>query len=107
MSEPIGPNIPDFDLVRPIGEGGFGRVWLARNRATGHLRAVKVIPLRRAGRTDPAGREITSLTRLEANLRRQHPNLLHIHHVGKTADHLFYVPAATWMPGPMSMRPAW
>ncbi len=91
MNEPIGPDIPDFDLVRPIGEGGFGRVWLARNRTTGHLRAVKVIPLRRSGTTDPAGREITSLTRLEANLRRQHPNLLHIHHVGKTADHLFYV----------------
>jgi len=85
------PDVPDFDLIRPIGRGGFGQVWLARNRTTGHLRAVKVIPLRRSGTTDPAGREITSLTRLEANLRRRHPNLLNIHHVGKTAKHLFYV----------------
>lgn len=85
------PEIPDFHLIRTIGQGGFGRVWLARNRTTGRLRAVKVIPLRRPGAVDPAGREITSLTRLEASLRRQHPNLLTIHHVGKTAEHLFYV----------------
>lgn len=85
------PDVPDFDLIRPIGQGGFGRVWLATNRTTGHLRAVKVIPLRGPGTADPAGREITSLTRLEANVRRHHPNLLNIHHVGRTAKHLFYV----------------
>jgi len=85
------PEVSDYDLIRPIGEGGFGQVWLAANRATGQVRAVKVIALRHAGGTDPAGREITSITRLEANLRRQHPNLLSIHHVGKTADCLFYV----------------
>jgi hypothetical protein len=85
------PDVPDFDLIRPIGRGGFGQVWLATNRTTGHLRAVKVIPLHRAGTSDPAGREIMSITRLEANLRRQHPSLLVIHHVGKTAEHLFYV----------------
>ena len=85
------PTVPDFDLIRLIGRGGFGQVWLARNHATGHLRAVKVIPFHAPGTSDPAGREIMSLTRLEANVGRHHPNLLTIHHVGKTADHLFYV----------------
>ncbi len=85
------PEIPDFDLLRRIGQGGFGEVWLARNRATGHLRAIKVVPLHSAGNVDPAGREITSLTRLEANVRQKHPNLLDIHHVGRTEKHLFYV----------------
>ncbi len=75
------PVVSDYDLMRTIGQGGFGRVWLARNQATGHLRAVKVIPLQSPGTTDPAGREITSITRLETNVRRQHPNLLTIHHV--------------------------
>ena len=66
-------------------------MWLARNRATGHLRAIKVIPLQKVGSADPARREITSLTRLEANVRQKHPNLLDIQHVGRTEKHLFYV----------------
>ena len=85
------PQAPDFDFVRPIGEGGFGQVWLAINRTTGQPRAVKVIPRAGANGRDPAGREIASLTRLEANLCRRHPNLLAIHHVGETPEHLFYV----------------
>jgi serine/threonine protein kinase len=83
--------VPDFDLLRQIGQGGFGHVWVGRNRTTGRLRAVKLIPLRGAGRADPAAREIVSLTHLEGRVGREHPNLLTIHHVGKTADHLFYV----------------
>jgi serine/threonine protein kinase len=99
--------VPDFDLIRPVGRGGFGEVWLATNRTTGQLRAIKIIPLRQAGRTDPAAREIASLTRLEANLGRQHPNLLTIHHVGQTANYLFYVmdPADDVGGGPVSNRP--
>ncbi|HLA83769.1 MAG TPA: serine/threonine-protein kinase [Thermoguttaceae bacterium] len=85
------PEVPDFDLLRPIGEGGFGRVWMARNRTTGRLRAVKLIAKSRVGTADPAGREMASITRLEATLRHHHPNLVTIHHVGQTDDHLFYV----------------
>ncbi|MGO8745651.1 MAG: protein kinase domain-containing protein [Thermoguttaceae bacterium] len=101
------PEVPDFDLIRPVGRGGFGEVWLATNRTTGQLRAVKIIPLRQAGEVDPAAREITSLTRLEARLARQHPNLITIHHVGKTADYLFYVmdPADDAGGGPASNKP--
>jgi serine/threonine protein kinase len=85
------PRVPDFEFIRPIGQGGFGQVWLATNRATGHLRAVKVIPLGSPGTTDPAGREITSITRLEESVHTHHPNLLEIQHVGKTGEHLYYV----------------
>ncbi len=85
------PQVPDFNLIRPIGKGGFGEVWLATNRTTGRLRAVKMISLKPSEAADPAGREITSLTRLEASLRTDHPNLLNIYHVGRTADFLFYV----------------
>ena len=85
------PQAPDFDFIRPIGEGGFGQVWLAVNRTTGQPRAVKVIPRTGSNGRDPAGREIASLTRLEANLGCRHPNLLVIHHICETAEHLFYV----------------
>ena len=85
------PEVPGFDLIRPIGKGGFGEVWLAANHATGRLRAVKIIAVARSGTADPAGREITSVIRLEANLRRQHPNLVNIHHVGECPGHIFFV----------------
>ena len=101
------PEVPDFDLIRPVGRGGFGEVWLATNRTTGQLRAIKIIPLREPGQTDHAAREIASLTRLQANLDRQHANLVTIHHVGKTAHHLFYVmdPADDIGGGPASNTP--
>ncbi len=85
------PEIPDFTLCRAVGSGGFGTVYLARNKTTGHLRAVKVIPLERTGRIDAAGREILSLTRLETHVGRNHPNLATIDHIGKTESNLFYV----------------
>jgi serine/threonine protein kinase len=98
------PQVPDYDLLRPIGEGGFGRVWLAANRTTGRLRAIKLVPLRGRGTTDPAGREIVSLTRLGENVRRHHPHLLDIDHVGQTEEFLFYVmdPADEVAGGPAS-----
>lgn len=84
-------DIPDFVLIRPIGEGGFGQVWLATNQATGQLRAVKLIPLDVSDRVDPAGRELMSLIRLERVAQQRHPHLTTIHHVGRTPQHLFYV----------------
>ena len=103
------PDVPDFDLIRPIGKGGFGEVWLAANRTTGRLRAVKLIPLKRSDEADPARREITSLTRLEASLRADHPHLMNIYHVGKTSQFLFYVmdPADDVSGGPASAAPGY
>ncbi|MFO0817706.1 MAG: serine/threonine-protein kinase [Pirellulales bacterium] len=84
------PTVPDFDLLRPIGRGGFGEVWLGVNRSTGALRAVKLIPLRGVA-ADPAGREMVSLAQLESQRGARHPHLLDIQHVGRTESHLFYL----------------
>jgi serine/threonine protein kinase len=94
MTAPISPDppeVPDFDLIRCIGEGAFGAVWLAANRTTGRLRAVKLIPLDKSGAGSPAYREIVSLKHLEARVNDQQPGLLAVHHVGRTDRHLFYV----------------
>ena len=103
------PVIPDMELLRRVGRGGFGEVWLARNLTTGGLRAVKVVPLRGATSADPAGREIVSLSRLEQTARVRDPNLVTIHHVGQTAEHLFYImdPADDVSGGPVACGEAY
>jgi hypothetical protein len=68
------PAIPDMELLRQVGKGAFGEVWLARNQTTGGLRAVKIVPLRGTGAVDPAGREIVSLSCLEQTVRVRDPN---------------------------------
>mmetsp|Transcript_3344 Transcript_3344/g.2898 ORF Transcript_3344/g.2898 Transcript_3344/m.2898 type:complete len:185 (+) Transcript_3344:1056-1610(+) len=35
--------IKDFDFIKPIGKGAFGRVWLVKRKNTGDLYAMKVI----------------------------------------------------------------
>lgn len=82
--------IPDFRLIRLVGRGSFGQVWLARNVTTQGLRAVKIIRLRESGAVDLAGREIVSLSYLEQNVRVQHANVVRIDHVGKTSKYLYY-----------------
>jgi hypothetical protein len=52
---------PGVDLIRPIGKGGFGAVWLAVNQTTHQLRAVKIISTASETSSDPAGREIMSI----------------------------------------------
>jgi serine/threonine protein kinase len=48
MPTPEPPKLPGLELLRPIGRGSFGEVWLART-VTGQYRAVKIIWLRRPG----------------------------------------------------------
>jgi len=83
------PEIPDLELLRCIGRGAYGEVWLARN-ILGTYRAVKVIH-RRAFRDDEAfEREFSGLRRFEP-VSREHDGFVAILHVGRDrADSFFY-----------------
>lgn len=75
------PTIPDHEILSMIGEGAFGKVWLARS-VTGAYRAVKVV--RRADYQNGSQyeREFHGILKFEP-ISRNHPGLMSILQVGR------------------------
>ena len=70
------PEIPDFEILKPLGHGGMGTVYLARQTALGREVAVKVVAAK--GATLP-GEALTV-----ASLH--HPNIVQIYSAGRNGD---------------------
>src|SRR5688572_9004505 len=68
------PAIPDHTLLRRIGEGAFGEVWLARS-ALGTLRAVKIVYRAWFNEDRPFEREFEGIIKYEP-ISRGHPGLV-------------------------------
>lgn len=81
---PDGPAIPDHELIRCIGKGGYGEVWLARN-VLGSYHAVKILYRLKFKDSRPMEREFNGLKKFTP-ISRGHPNFVNILHVGKHAD---------------------
>ncbi|MBI2926922.1 MAG: hypothetical protein HYY24_14600 [Verrucomicrobia bacterium] len=75
------PTIPDHTLIKQIGRGSYGEVWLARN-ATGSYRAVKVVFRATFDADKPYEREFTGIKEFEP-ISRSHPSQVDILHVGR------------------------
>ena len=58
------PAIPDHELIRLIGRGSYGQVWLAKN-AVGTLRAVKIVYRQTFERREHFEREFKGLQKFE------------------------------------------
>src|SRR3990172_1161414 len=81
--------IPDHELIRPIGRGSYGEVWLARS-VLGEYRAVKIIRRDAFDRDRPVERELEGIQKFEP-ISRSHENQVHILHVGRFDGGFFYV----------------
>ena len=85
------PVIPDHQLIRQVGEGSYGEVWLARN-IIGTYRAVKIVYRARFDDAKPYEREFLGLQKYEP-ISRSHPGFVNILHVGKNErpEYIYYV----------------
>ena len=80
--------IPDHELLRCIGSGAYGEVWLARN-AIGTYHAVKIVHQCDFSTSESYAREFKGIQKYMP-LSRQHPGLIQILHVGRNDEGGYY-----------------
>lgn len=85
------PVIPDHQLLRCIGRGSYGEVWLARN-LMGAYRAVKVVYRQTFDHQRPFDRELTGIRKFEP-VSRSHEGFVDVLHVGNNelAGYFYYI----------------
>jgi serine/threonine protein kinase/tetratricopeptide (TPR) repeat protein len=86
------PTVSDYELIRRIGHGAYGDVWLARSNATGALRAAKIVWRHTFENERPFKREFEGIQRFE-RISREHPSQLALFHIGRNepAGYFYYV----------------
>src|SRR5688572_30603899 len=85
------PDIPDHTLLRHIGGGSYGEVWLARS-VFGTYRAVKIVYRHSFTEDRPYEREFSGIQRFEP-VSRSHEGLVDILQAGRNeaAGYFYYV----------------
>ena len=83
------PVVPDHQLLRVIGRGAYGEIWLART-LTGALRAVKIVYRSTFKNERAFRREFEGMSSFEP-ISRAHAGFIDILHVGRTSEYLYYI----------------
>src|SRR6185436_17942685 len=82
------PEVADHTMLRPIGTGSYGEVWLARNILGSH-RAIKIIYRRAFDSERPFDREFNGIVNYEP-VSRSHPGLVAVLQVGRNAPQEYF-----------------
>jgi eukaryotic-like serine/threonine-protein kinase len=84
----MAPNVPHHTVVRAIGRGSYGEIWLARS-LTSAWRAVKIVERARFEDTRAFDREFDGMAKFEP-VSREHAGFVDILHVGRSEDDAFF-----------------
>jgi eukaryotic-like serine/threonine-protein kinase len=83
-----GSRLDAYEIVRPLGSGGMGEVWLATEVRLGRKVALKFLPA-------DLTRDPTRIHRFEREARAasalNHPNVCTIYALGETDEHQYYI----------------
>jgi len=82
-----GSRLAHFEIVRPLGHGGMGEVYLANDLALDRRVALKLLPA--AVARDPSRRE-RLVREARAQARLNHANVGHLYFIGEDLGHLFF-----------------
>jgi len=83
-----GQVIRHYRVIRPLGAGGMGEVYLAEDTRLGRKVALKLLPASLTGETERV-RRFEREARAASSLN--HPNVCTVHEVGETADGRRYI----------------
>src|SRR6266480_728538 len=83
------PVIPDHEVLRVIGRGAYGEIWLACS-LTGALRAVKIVYRSTFESERAFQREFQGMSAFEP-ISRAHAGFIDVLHVGCTSEYLYYI----------------
>ena len=92
VSEPRtdSPEIQGYRLLRQIGRGGMGVVWLAEHAGTRRQVAVKVLAERTSSGENPAVQRARFEREIELSARLRHPNIARVYDGGVTHDACYF-----------------
>lgn len=79
----------DFEFLKVIGKGSFGKVLLARNRNEGNIYAIKVLQKQAIMKRNEVKHIMSERNVLLKNVK--HPFLVGLHYSFQTADKLYFV----------------